>query len=145
MYRGGMAEGAVPLVPTRKNAWLVWLVPLGCFALAPPLGAAFGTTAFRAAPTAALNVGICLAVASVYGMLKELAGFTGRPGPVFWHWVIPFYGLYWAATVVRAEVVWAKAKAGQPAPRAAWIYAVALPYALAADLNDLVGLPKLAG
>lgn len=139
-----MNEPAPVLMPTRKNAWLVWLVPLACLALVPPLGAAFGTTAFRSAPVAAINVATLLAVGSVAWMLRELAGFTGRAGPAFWYWLIPFYGLYWAATSVRAEVAFAKSSAAQRAPRSALVYALALPYALAADLNDLVGLPRLS-
>lgn len=126
-------------VPTLRRPLLTWLVPNAIMALVFPLGAALGTTAFRSAPVAALNVGFLLAAFSVYLMLREVTGLTGRAGPVWWHFLLPLYSLYWGAVVVRSHLAEVKARHGKPPPRAAIAYALALPWALASDVNELVG------
>jgi hypothetical protein len=126
--------------PTRRNPWATWLFPLAVMALAPPLGAVFGTTAFRLAPVAALNLGVLLTLLSIVVMLRELASVSQGEPVVWWHALIPIYNVYWAAVIVRGRVAATKARHGKSSPRGAVAYALALPYALAADLNDLVGV-----
>ncbi|MBK7585761.1 MAG: hypothetical protein IPI67_36940 [Myxococcales bacterium] len=58
--------------PTKRNAFVTWLIPSVCFALAPPLGAALGTTPFRLAPTAAIVAGFFIMLFTSISMAKEL-------------------------------------------------------------------------
>lgn len=127
--------------PTHRNPWLTWLVPIAIMALVFPLGAALGTTAFRTAPVTVLNFGYFLNLFSVFLMLRELALLAPDARPTWWHFVIPLYSMYWAATVVRDHVARIKLRHQKSAPRPAIAYALALPWALASDVNDLVGVP----
>jgi hypothetical protein len=123
-------------MPTKRNALRTWLVPMLCFAAAPPLGHFLGTTAFRSAPSAAIICGLLITGGALLGMTRELNSVTGGK-LVFWHLFIPVYGIYWAAVIVHGEMAKAKQKLGKPAPRSAVAYALLCLYAFAADLNDL--------
>ena len=127
---GGFAK------PTVRNALMTWLVPMLLFAAAPPLGNFLGQTAFRFAPTAAILAGTLLALAHIRKMVGELNAVTGNPF-VWWHCAIPFYGIYWAAVLLPAEVADAKQKAGKGARRGVVVYLFVPLYALAAELNDI--------
>lgn len=135
----------IPTLPTQKSPWLLWLGPLGVMSLVFPLGALLGTTHFRSAPVAALNLGLALAALGIFTLVKEVNHFVGRSALVWWHCLLPLYNLYWAVAVVRTEVGRAKERAGKGVPRGVVAYALALPYALASDGNDLVGAPALSG
>ncbi len=127
---------AAATTPTRRNPLTTWLIPTVFFILAPPLGNALGTTAFRFAPTAAILVGVALTFFSAAAMVREVnaaAGSELKP----WHLFIPIYGIYWAAVLVPQQVAIAKQKAGKPPPRGLVVYLFLFLYALAADINDL--------
>lgn len=128
-------NGAPPR-PTRRNALVTWLIPMVCFALAPPLGNFLGTTAFRFAPTAAILAGVLITLTSAGAMIAELNTAAGSSLKV-WHLFIPIYGIYWAAVLVRNAMKAAKQKARKGEPRSLIVYALLFLYALAADLNDL--------
>ncbi len=122
--------------PTQRNPWTTWLIPLACFAAAPPLGGLLGTTAFRFAPNAAILAGLGITAAFTKGMIDELNTAAGSQLK-FWHLFIPIYGLYWAAVLVPQQMRLAKQKANRGQPRGAVVYLFLFLYALAADLNDL--------
>jgi hypothetical protein len=122
--------------PTTRNAFLTWLIPVLCFAAAPPLGAFLGTTAFRFAPNAAILVGVALFALNVKAMVAELTAVTGGD-IVWWHLLIPIYGIYLAVTAIPSEMAKAKQKMGKPPPRGVIVYLFLFLYAFAADLNDL--------
>lgn len=123
-------------MPTKRNALTTFLLPTVCFFAAPPLGAALGTTPFRFAPTAAILVGFGLFAAACLAMVKELNAATGGTF-VWWHLMIPFYGLYLAVTAIPKQMAQAKQQASAPAPRGAVMYLLLFLYAFASDLNDL--------
>lgn len=131
-----MTNATPAVVPTRRNALTTWLFPTVFFLLAPPLGALLGTTAFRFAPNAAILVGLLLTLVAARAMIAELNVAAGS-NLTFWHFVIPIYGLYWAAVLVPQAMAVAKQRANKPAPRSAVVYLFLFLYALASDLNDL--------
>jgi hypothetical protein len=122
--------------PTARNAFLTWLIPALCFAAAPPLGGLLGTTAFRFAPNAAILVGIGIFAFSVKTMVAELTAVTGG-AVVWWHLLIPIYGIYLAVTAIPSEMAKAKQKMGKQPPRSVIVYLFFFLYAFAADINDL--------
>ncbi len=130
------AAPAAAAKPTTRNALLVFLLPVILIAIAPPLGAALGQTHFRAAPSFAMVTGFLIMFFLLQRMAAELRSVTGGTLQG-WYYLIPVYGLYWAATTLRAEVAAAKTKAGKPEPRSAVMYAFLCVYAFASDLNDL--------
>jgi hypothetical protein len=122
--------------PSVRNPWTTWLVPMACFAAAPPLGGLLGTTAFRFAPNAAILAGVAITAAFTKGMIDELNSAAGSQLK-FWNLFIPIYGIYWAAVLVPRQMAVAKQKANRGQPRGAVVYLFLFLYALAADLNDL--------
>lgn len=130
------SAAAQTIKPTKRNALVTWLIPTVCVALAPPLGALLGTTAFRLAPNAAILCGVLIALAVTHGMIAELNAAAGSELKS-WHLLIPFYNVYWAAVLVRNETARAKQKANKGQPRSVVVYFLFFLYALAADLNDL--------
>lgn len=129
------ATAAMPR-PTVRNAWAWQLVPYGLFAAMFPLGNFLGQTAFRFAPNAAHIAGLLLMATVMMAMTRELASVTGDR-LVWWHFLIPIYGWYWAATKLQPAVAAAKTKAGKPAARGAAAYVILPIWAFASDLNDL--------
>ena len=123
-------------MPTKRNALMTWLVPMLCFFIAPPLGAALGTTMFRFAPTAAILAGLGIFAATTLPMVRELNTASGGTF-VWWHLLIPAYGLFLACTAVPKLMATAKQKAGAPAPRSALLYLILFQYPFASDLNAL--------
>jgi hypothetical protein len=119
-----------------RNPWATFLVPVVCFALAPPLGYFFGTTAFRFAPSAAIIAGTLIFAMHTWQMLHELKSISGD-APTWWHILIPIYGLYVAAVLVPKQLAKAKKLRNKPPPRSAVVYLFFFLYAFAADLNDL--------
>ncbi len=125
-------------MPTKRNALMVFLVPVLSFFAAPPLGALLGTTHFRFAPTAAILFGFGFFFLTAGGMLRELNALNSGGAPlVLWHLLVPFYGQYLAYTVVQPRMAEAKQKAGAPPARSAIAYVFVFLYAWASDLNDL--------
>ena len=130
------STSGAPAGPTRRNALVTWLIPMVCFALAPPLGNFLGTTPFRFAPTAAILTGVLITITFAQAMVAELNVVAGSSLKT-WHLLIPIYGIYWAAVLVRKEMTVAKQKASKGSPRSLAVYLFLPLYALAADLNDL--------
>lgn len=125
-------------MPTKRNALMVFLLPVLCFLAAPPLGALLGTTPFRLAPTAAILLGFAFFFLTAGAMVRELNAIDSGGAPlVLWHLLVPFYGQYLAFAVVQPRMAEAKAKAGAPAARSAIAYLFLFLYAWASDLNDL--------
>lgn len=122
--------------PTVRNPLSTFMVPIICFALAPPLGNFLGTTMFRFAPTAAIIAGLLIFMFHASQMVRELNAASGGAF-VWWHLLIPIYGLYLAATAVPAQMAKAKQEQGKPPPRGALAYLFLFLYVFAADLNDL--------
>jgi hypothetical protein len=122
--------------PTRRNALAWQLIPYALFAAMLPLGNFLGQTAFRMAPNAAHIAGLLIMASVMIAMTRELASVTGDR-LVWWHFLIPIYGWYWAATKLQPAVAAAKATAGKPAARGAAVYVFLPIWAFASDLNDL--------
>lgn len=123
-------------MPTKRNALMVFLIPTICFIAAPPLGAALGTTAFRFAPNAAILAGFLIFAMHAKAMVAELNAATGGKF-VWWHLLIPVYGLFLAVTAIPKQMAEAKQKAQAPAPRGAVLYLFLFLFAFASDLNDV--------
>jgi hypothetical protein len=129
-------NAAAPLKPTKRNALLIFLVPVLCFAAAPPLGNFLGQTAFSSAPSIATTMGALWFILHMARMSAEIASVTGEKIG-WWRIIIPIYGWYWQAVVLPAEVAKAKQKMGKPPPRGLAMYLFLPLYALASDVNDL--------
>lgn len=129
-------NGATGAKPSKRNAFVTWLIPTVIFLLIFPLGNFLGQTAFRSAPSFASTTSILIAFFFTAAMIRELNTVTPTPLHA-WHFLIPFYNLYWIAVVVPAQVAVAKQKAGKPPPRSAIVYLFLFLYAFAADMNEL--------
>lgn len=125
-----------PSRPTQRNPLVIFLLPTALILAAPPLGNFLGQTAFRLAPTAAIIAGLGIMFVFLQQMTRELNSVTGGR-LVGWHFLIPVYGIYWAAIVLPKEMAAAKQAAGKPPPRSIVASLFVCLYAFASDLNDL--------
>lgn len=74
----------------------------------------------------------------VINMLLELRDYTRDPDFNWWFIFVPFLNWYFAWALLPDQMRRAKGSIQHPTPtRSAIVYFFLLPYALAADLNDL--------
>lgn len=137
------SSGAAPLAPTRRNALLTMLLPAGvifggvflsillAFVVSPSLGSL--------ASLFALGGGVWYLLLAVQ-MVSELKSVTRSEELAWWPLIVPIYQLYFMWVVVPQEVAKAKQMVGAPKPpQNLLLYIFVWHYALASDLNDLVG------
>ena len=136
------SQGAAPTGPRRRNALMTLLLPalviFGGFVLSTVL-VLVGIAA--AAPLGSL---LCLGGAVWYlllavQMINELKAVTRSDELAWWPIIVPIYNYYFMWFVVPQQVGRAKQMLGirQPA-RHVILYVFLWPFALAADLNDMV-------
>jgi hypothetical protein len=76
---------------------------------------------------------------TIIPMVNEVKAVTRNPDFAWWPMIIPIYNIIWALTILPPEVARAKQSLGVQQPvRPLVQYFFILPYALAADLNDMV-------
>ncbi len=127
--------------PTVRNPQATLLGAYGIYLGLSLIGnliiAKTGIQALAFAPILAAYLGFMLYVRP---LLRELDAFTGASRSVWWRVAIPFIGWYYLWLVVPDQVARAKESLGIGASRprrARLAYFLFLPYALAADLNDI--------
>jgi hypothetical protein len=139
-FGGAMGAPSAGGMPSIRNPLMTLLIPAGItvggYVLGIVLGLIFGPLAYLVM-LIALG-GIVFGFISVYKMLGELKEVTKDPEFNWWFILIPYFNYYWIAVKVPEQVTRAKqmVRAQQPA-RGAVVYFFLLPYALAADLNEI--------
>lgn len=135
--------------PTTRNALMTFLLPVGCFVGGIIISILFGIIAgitgigligglggllTLAADLAALFFG----VTAIMKMVGEIKSVTNNQSFVWWHCLIPIYGIYWLVLLLPQEVSNAKRTVGAPEPtRSPVLYFFLGLYALASDVNDI--------
>lgn len=140
--QGGLeATGARP---TRRNAVMTMVIPyavmFGSIIVFSGLAAATDIGALAILGTLGQLAGIVLLFMSMIKMSNELKVASRDPSFAWWPILVPIYNIIWAVSIVPAAMAKAKQLAGVQAPvRSLVVYFFLLPYAMAADLNDLAG------
>ncbi len=122
--------------PTKRNAFVTWLIPTLLFMLVFPAGNFLGQTSVSFLVSLPQSLSIIFVLFTTFAMVRELNPLAETPLKP-WHLAIPLYNLYWMAVLVPQQMAVAKQKAGKPPPRSAIVYLLFFVYAFAADLNDL--------
>lgn len=128
--------------PSRRNPWVTLLVPFGLIVGGVILGTIFAHIVVilgLLVELAGFIAGAVLGALSVIKMINEVKTVTRNAAFPWWPMFVPFYGIYWACMMVPAEVARAKQMMGVQAPARTLVpYLFLFPYALAADINDMV-------
>ncbi len=136
-------SGAAGGRPTRRNAIMTMVIPLGVymggFILSSILAAVITPELGMLAMVTSL-VAAVLGILSYKKMTEELKSVTQNAAFAWWPIFIPLYNLYWMLILLPQEVAKAKQMLGvqQPA-RSIVVYFFFNLYAFAADLNDMAG------
>jgi hypothetical protein len=143
------SAGNALLGPTRRNALMTLLIPMGVMIGGSIFGTIIGIVLANVSlglavvgPLLSLLLmlgGFVLLLLSVIKMVGEVKSVTHNDGFAWWPLLIPIYGIYWSCILVPQEVSRAKQALGVQQPtRGLVVYLFLFPYALAADLNDMV-------
>jgi hypothetical protein len=143
------SAGNTLLGPTRRNALMTLLIPMGIIVGGSIVGNILTRILMEVSPALAmvgslltllLTLGGCvLLLLSVIKMVGELKSVTRNDSFAWWPMIVPIYSIYWACMLVPPEVTKAKQALGVQQPtRGLVLYLFLLPYALAADINDMV-------
>jgi hypothetical protein len=128
--------------PTRRNPWMTLLLPIIIIVGGGILGSILAHVVAilgLLVNLVSFLVGAVLGFLSVLKMVNEVKTVTRNAAFPWWPMIIPFYGIYWACMMLPGEVNRAKQMMGVQAPtRGLVAYLFLMPYALAADINDMV-------
>jgi hypothetical protein len=141
---GGLLYGVLPgstSAPVRRNALMAFLIPLGFWVAGSVLGAVLAMTLHGL-----LFLGQLVSLAGslwyllqAITMANEVKAVTRNDSFAWWPIFVPIYNLYWLWLLVPQEVSKAKQLLGvQRSTRSIVLYIFLWPYALAADINDMV-------
>jgi hypothetical protein len=127
--------------PTRRNALMTWLLPMGVYVggmiLSAVLSAILGSAVGAVGSLIALG-GIVWYLLFTIQMVNELKTVTGNASFAWWPILVPLYNLYWLLVLLPQEVTKAKQMRGVQTPtRNVVLYFFIGNFALASDLNDI--------
>ena len=139
-FQQGLVQGGKK--PRMRNAIMTLLIPIIVIVAANILGTilviATGSAIVAQLCQLISLVGLVLYYMPVFQMTNEVRSVTKEvPFPV-WFFLIPIYGWILWFTKLPAEVAKAKQMVGAQQPvRGLILYLLFVPYALAADVNDI--------
>lgn len=147
---GGPVGGPAGPPPRPRSPMKVLLVPVAII-MAGVIGSVLFSVIAAVADVPAIAligslcylgslVGVVLALIWIWGMLSDLKRFTGDQTFAPWWLIVPCLQYYFMWLVVPKQVGMAKqiARCGNPLPRSIVVYFLLFPYALAADIADIV-------
>jgi hypothetical protein len=135
--------------PTTRNALMTMLLPYGCFVGGVLISIIFGIIAGIAGSAiigllgslvslVAFLAGAFFFVMGTMKMVGEIKSVTNNQKIVWWHVLIPVYGVYWTVLLLPQEVANAKRTVGAAEPTRSPVLYFFLPlFALASDINDI--------
>jgi hypothetical protein len=135
--------------PTTRNPVMTILLPYGCFLAGILVTIIFGILAGVTNTPAIAMVGslvsllaylagAVLSIMSMIKMIAEVKSVTGNQAFPWWPIIVPFYNFYFFVLPLTQEVANAKRAMNVQEPvRSPVLYFFFVPYALAADINDL--------
>jgi hypothetical protein len=141
----GLLYGVLPgstSAPVRRNAPMAILIPVGLWVAASILGFILALTPLRGLVFLAQLVslaGTIWVLLQAITMANEVKAVTRNDSFAWWPIFVPIYNWYWLWILVPQEVAKAKQLLGVQRPtRSFVVYFFLWPYALAADINDMV-------
>ena len=132
--------------PKVRNPVMTLVIPFAIMFVTPVIFGILASILEIGALALIGNIGLLagwiLWLMNVIKMTNEMKAVTRNDAFAWWPVLIPIYQLLWAFSMVPAEMAKAKQIAGvQTPPRGPILYLLFLPFALAADLNDIAKAP----
>jgi hypothetical protein len=135
------SDAGMPVGPTRRNAILTLLLPLGVMfgGVIVSMVLAFLSPALGSLAALFVLGGSVWYLLLAVQMIRELRSITRSEELAWWPLIVPLYNIYFMWLLVPQEVTKAKQMLGvrQP-PQHLLLYIFLWPFALATDLNDMV-------